>query len=91
MSALLIGLSRRQRITLNIIEWASTFTSFAGAALISSNISISGYAYIIFMVSSICGCYVGFVLRRWGIFTMNMGFNVINAWGIWRWLIMPIM
>lgn len=72
------------------MEWLGTVTGLAGAALISSNIDLVGEGYILFIISAVAIMYVAWVLKRWGLFTMSLGYAIINAWGIWRWLILPL-
>ena len=72
-------------------EWFSTVTGLAGAIIVSSNIGITGWGYIIFIASAISLAWVSWYLKRWGIFTMSVGYTLINAWGIWRWLILPLL
>lgn len=75
---------------LDYIEWIGTITGLMGALIVSSNMGYVGVGYIIFLISALCVLYVGVVLRRWGIFTMSLGYSLINLWGIWRWLIWPL-
>lgn len=72
------------------IEWFGTVTGLIGAIVISSNIGYIGQAYISFIISAIAILYVAWKLERWGLFTMSLGYAIINAWGIWRWLILPL-
>lgn len=72
------------------MEWFGTVTGLLGAVVISSNIGYIGQAYISFLISAIAILYVAWKLERWGLFTMSLGYAIINAWGIWRWLILPL-
>lgn len=71
-------------------EWIGTITGILGAALISSNIGYIGWAYVVFCFSSFSFMYFSYKLERWPFFIMNVIFLVINIWGIWRWLIGPM-
>ncbi len=72
------------------LEWFGTITGLAGAMLISSNVGYVGQGYILFIASALSILYVAWELERWGLFTMSLGYAIINAWGIWRWLVLPL-
>ncbi|KKN00256.1 hypothetical protein LCGC14_1139470 [marine sediment metagenome] len=72
------------------LEWLGTITGLAGALIISSNIGYVGEGYMLFIVSALSILYVALKLERWGLFTMSLGYAIINAWGVWRWLILPL-
>ena len=72
------------------LEWFGTLTGIMGALIISSNIGYIGQAYIIFGFSAVCYLVFAWTFKRWPLFIMNCVFMVINFWGIWRWLIQPM-
>ena len=77
----------------NIVDWLEWFgmlTGIGGAAIISSNIGYVGQGYIIFGFSAACYLVFAWKFRRWPLFIMNSVFMVINFWGVWRWLIEPM-
>ncbi len=75
---------------LDSLEWFGTVTGIGGALVISSNIGHIGPAYIVFLISALSIWYVSWKLERWGLVTMSIGYSLINIWGIWRWLIEPM-
>ena len=72
-------------------EWFGTITGLSGALVVSSNIGYVGFGYLVFLFSALSILYVGWKLERWGLFTMSIGYSLINLWGIWRWLVEPMM
>jgi len=74
----------------DISEWIGVITGIVGAIIISSNIGLVGWGYVVFWISSITFMYFSWRLKRWPLFTMNLIFLCINTWGIWRWLLVPI-
>ncbi len=75
----------------DVTEWIGVITGLLGAFIISSNIGYVGWGYLIFLISSLAMMYFAWKLDRWPLFAMNTIFLAINAWGIWRWLLMPLM
>lgn len=78
------------RTSLDYIEWFGTITGLIGAVIIASNFAFAGsvgVGYCVFLLSSISYMYVAYILKRWGLFTMNVAFTIINFWGIYNWLI----
>lgn len=73
------------------MEWFGTVTGLGGALVVSSNMGYVGVGYIVFLLSALSILYVGWKLERWGLFTMSIGYSLINLWGIWRWLVEPMM
>ena len=74
----------------NAVEWFGTVTGIGGALVVSSNIGYVGFGYIVFLISALSILYVAYILERWGLFTMSIGYTLINLWGIWRWLVEPL-
>ncbi len=58
-----------------------------GSILLALNISISGYAYMLFTISCMLWIEVGVKLHNKNIVLMNSAFLAINAVGIIRWLV----
>ena len=80
----------RPKNLLDYAEWIGTITGVLGALIIASNIGFVGYAYIVFWFSAFCYMFFAWKLKRWPLFFMNCVFLMINFWGIWRWLLQPI-
>ena len=79
------------KTSIDYMEWLGTITGLGGAIVVSSNVGYVGIGYIVFLLSSVFILYVALKLSRWGLFTMSIGYILINFWGIWRWLIEPIL
>ena len=74
----------------DICQWAGTITGVVGAGMIASNIGVVGWGYILFAISAVCYMYFSWQLKYFPLFAMNAVFMAINLWGIWRWLIQPL-
>lgn len=61
-----------------------------GAVVISSNIGLVGQGYLVFLISSVLYMFFAWKIGRWPLFAMNAVFCIINLWGIWRWLVEPM-
>ena len=72
------------------LEWVGTITGIGAALVVSSNMGYIGIGYTVFLISAVCILYVALKLERWGLFTMSIGYILINLWGIWRWLLEPM-
>lgn len=81
---------KRPKNWVDYTEWISTLTGLTGALLISSNIGFVGWGYVVFFISSTSFLYFAWKLERWPLFMMNFIFSIINLWGIWRWLLLPL-
>lgn len=72
------------------LEWAGgTGPGIIGALLMASNVSWSGLAYPIWLMSSLS--FSAFGLRRgyYGLLLLQTVFTVVNLIGLWRWLVAP--
>lgn len=70
-----------------ILEWSGSVLAVSGAILLAINISISPWAFVIYLLSSIILFIWGLRRKAYGIAMQNMVFTVINVVGIYRWLI----
>lgn len=70
-----------------ILEWSGSVLAVSGAVLLAINISISPWAFVVYLLSSIILFIWGLRQKAYGIATQNMVFTVINMIGIYRWLI----
>ena len=51
------------------------------------NLPISGWGFILFLVSSVSWTVAGMMMREHSLILLNAVFTVINVLGIYRWLI----
>jgi drug/metabolite transporter (DMT)-like permease len=73
--------------TISLAKWAGTAFGVAGATLIALNLPISGWGFILFLVSSASWTVAGVMMREHSLILLNAAFTVINVIGIYRWLI----
>jgi hypothetical protein len=72
----------------NVYKWSGTFMFLFAALLLSSNIEISKYGYILFLSGHLTLSYFfWFRVRDTAMFTHNFFFILIDFWGIYRWFI----
>ena len=68
-------------------EWAGALSALLGAALIASNTGISGWGFVLFLVSNVCLMRFGDRIGGYGLVAMQAGFVLVNLIGIVRWLL----
>ncbi|MCF6783731.1 hypothetical protein [Stutzerimonas stutzeri] len=70
-----------------ILEWAGAAFGISGAALLSSNVRLSPYGWLLFMCSSLLLCLYAVLVQAWGLLLLNGCFVATNLNGIFRcWL-----
>ena len=75
--------------TMFLLPWkrAGTALGLSGALVLSLNLSISGYAFILLLFSSYCWTVVGFKTGDKYLFITQVGFVILSLIGIYNWLI----
>jgi len=76
------------------LKWIGTAFGIAGAFTVALNIPISGWGFVLFMVSSSSWLAVSVWPKRdgddyapdWPLFAINLAFSAANILGIVRWL-----
>ncbi|MFV2056437.1 MAG: hypothetical protein ACC707_08205 [Thiohalomonadales bacterium] len=68
------------------LKWIGTITGIAGASLLAANVDISGYGFILFVVSAISWIIAGWTMKEMSLVFLNIAFLIINGFGIYRWL-----
>lgn len=69
------------------LEWLASAFGIAGAGLLAlNNPAISGYGFVAFLLSNALWIKWGLSKRAFGFLTMQTGFTITSALGIWRWL-----
>ena len=58
--------------------------AIVGSLLIALNIPVSKWGYLLFLLSSMSGIYVGTKTRK-SLTIMNQYFTIVNVIGVYRW------
>ncbi len=74
---------------ISILEWFGALTGITGALLLSLNVKISPWAYILFLVSNLSLCVWAWQSGSIAILIMQAVLAVISSIGIYRWMIHP--
>lgn len=82
----IISLRARVVPLLSYIKWGSAAFGIIGSLIIALNIPVSGWAFLIFMLSSLGWMAAAAVMKERSIFTESAVYTVINLIGIYRWL-----
>ena len=72
--------------TQKALEWCGSLTGLAGAALLATNSSWSGYGFLLFLVSNVAWITYAIKTRMWSMITMQVGFTATSLLGISRWI-----
>ncbi len=72
-----------------LLEWIGSLAGIAGAVLMAGNTRASAWAYPMWVVSSACLLAFSFLGEHQGLALQQAFFMVINAVGLWRWMIRP--
>lgn len=68
-------------------KWLMTILFLVSALLLSSNIDISKYGYLLFAAAHAIGSFVFYKYKDHAMFWHNIIFLVIDVWGIYRWFL----
>lgn len=68
------------------LKWLGTGAGIAGALLIAANIPLSGWGFVLFLVSSASWTAAGLAMRDRPLAALNATFTAINILGVVRWL-----
>lgn len=73
----------------NVLEWVAMAGGIAGAITVSLDLGrrITGYGFIIFLVSSVAWVFVGIGQGEAPLTIQNVILSAVNVLGIYRWLI----
>jgi hypothetical protein len=67
------------------IEYTGSALAFFGAYLLAKNTNNSKWGFVAYLVSNMFFIAWSIMFEVWGILTMNLGFLVINIYGIKKW------
>lgn len=73
--------------TSGVLEWAGSILAVSAAVLLALNITISPWAYVGYLASSLLLTAWGLRKKAYGIAWQNSVFVIINLLGIYRWLL----
>ena len=77
---------------LDVLQWYGAIAAVVAALLVASDISrrVTGWAFVLFVSASLALVAWGFLAEdAEGIGWQNVCLLLINAWGVWRYLIRP--
>lgn len=66
-----------------------TYAGPVGAVFLALNVRCSKYGYVLFLLSSIIMAWYGYSLNNAPVFQQNALFTLINAVGVYRWVLAP--
>ena len=69
------------------LKWIGTTTAASGALWVALNLPSSGWAFVLFTVSSVCWTTAGWRMREPSLVLLHSLFFAINIVGIYRWLL----
>lgn len=77
----------RSTSSLKIMEWGGAMIAVIAAIMLALNISISAWAFVLYLISSLILALWGWYSGAYAIAVQNVIFVGINSLGIYRWLI----
>lgn len=69
----------------HFFEYSGTTVVIISTVLITSNIGYMPYIFLSYFIGNALFAGLGLLLKRWGLFGMNVFLCFINVWGILRW------
>ena len=79
--------SYRTTFSLKLMEWGGAMIAVIAAIMLALNISISAWAFVLYLISSLILALWGWYSGAYAIAVQNVIFIGINSLGIYRWLI----
>jgi len=78
------GLSK---LSIKVLEWSGALLGVSAALLLALNVPLSAWAYVLYLLSSLCLMVWAYWQKAYGLVFQNLVFVAINVLGIYRWLI----
>jgi hypothetical protein len=72
---------------LRVLKWVGTTAGILGATLMAANVPLSGWAFVLFLISSISWTTAGLMERDTPLVALNLAFVAVDIMGVWRWLL----
>jgi len=77
----------REMPWLRPVKWIGTAAGVTGAVLVALNVGVTGYGFVLFLVSSLLWSAAGVAQREPSLVVLQGAFTAINVLGIYRWLV----
>lgn len=68
-----------------VAEWCGCGFGLLGALVLALKMPWAGYGFVAFLLSNICWIIYGVMIGSWGLVSMQIGFMLTSALGIYRW------
>lgn len=74
---------------LEVLRWTAAVTGMVAALVVSSDLGrrATGAGFVVFLVSSVSWVVAGWLQDKPALAVQNIVLTVINAWGVYRWLL----
>jgi hypothetical protein len=71
------------------LEWFGAAGAIIAAALIAADLGrrVTGWAFVLFVVTSIAWIVSGLLNRTWPLVAQNALLFAVNGWGVWQYLL----
>jgi len=77
----------REMTWLQPVKWAGTAAGVTGAGLVALNLGVTGYGFVLFLLSSLLWGAAGWAQRDDSLVILQGAFTIINVVGIYRWIV----
>lgn len=71
------------------LQWIGCAMGLGGSLLLALNCRVSGWGFVLFLVSNVFWISFGLLTDAPGIVVMNLGFSGTSLMGVWKWLVLP--
>jgi hypothetical protein len=68
------------------VAWFGSFTGLLGSLLLALNSELSGWGFVVFLVSNAAWLFYGWQTKTWSMCIMQIGFTFTSILGIYRWM-----
>ena len=68
------------------LKWLGTVTGVTGALLLAIKIPLSGWGFVLFLVSSVSWGVAGIRMKEPSLWVLHGVFTLVNLVGVYRWL-----
>ncbi len=69
------------------LKWLGTVTGVLGALVLALHIPVSGWGWVLFLISSVSWTAAGIAMRDMSLVVLQGTFVAVDMLGVWRWLI----
>jgi len=71
------------------VQWVGCLVGLAGAFLLATKSKVSGFGFVLFLVSNMFWIAFGLMTDAPGLVVMQIGFSLTSILGVWKWLVEP--